>query len=404
MSNKILKKTIDALKPKEKEYTIWDNELKGFGCKITPKGKKVFLLQYRFEGRVRKYTIGTYGSPWTPEQAREEAKSILGDVAKGTDPATIKSKMKQSITVEELCIIYLETACKHKKESTLVSDRGRIKGHIIPLLGKKKAKDVTKRDIEKFIHDVAAGITAQDSKTGFKGRSIIRGGQGVATRTIGLLGAIFNFAIDTSIRTDNPVHGVKKYPYKKLTRYLSQKELVQLGEVLKSEEEKGVMHPSAIHAIRLLILTGARKSEILKARWEYVDFDNGFLRLPDSKTGAKSIPLGLSAVEYLQKMENNPSGWIISGDKEGHHLVNLQKPWDKIRKKSGLEDVRIHDLRHSFASIGASGGDSLLMIGAVLGHKKSSTTERYAHLSNSPVKQTADNISCKVAALLDGGK
>jgi integrase len=304
--------------------------------------------------------------------------------------------------LDEVSSIILPKSGEPKKASTLATDRGRIERHIKPLLGRKKVKAITGPDVERFLRDVAAGRTKADIKTIKHGRAIVRGGRGTATRTVGLLGAIFSYAVKERLRQDNPVRGIKRFRDGANERYLSNAELGRLGEALAAAERDGE-HPAVIAAIRLLALTGARRSEILSLRWEYVDLERACLRLPDSKTGAKIIRLGAPAMEVLaslSRVAGNP--YVLPGEKDGAHYVGLPRSWDRIRKRAGLEDVRLHDLRHSFASVAAGGGDSLLIIGALLGHKDSATTKRYAHLADDPLRAAAERISGRIAGAMKG--
>lgn len=261
---------------------------------------------------------------------------------------------------------------------------------------------VTRQDVERFLVDVAAGKTAADVKTGPRGRAIVEGGEGTATRTVGLLGGIFAYAIEKGMRPDNPVRGVTRYKDRASKRYLSAAELAKLGEALAAAERNS-KNRAAVAAIRLLVLTGARKSEILAARRQWVDVERGYLHLPDSKTGEKRIPLGapaLAVIAALPRVDGNP--YLLPGDKKDMHFVGLPKAWERIRARAGLDDVRLHDLRHAFGSVGASGGDSLLVIGALLGHRDAKTTQRYAHLQDDPIRAASNRISGAIAAAMAG--
>ena len=400
---RITKRAVDAAKPAERDTYLWDADLSGFGLKATPAGRKVYLVQYRLggrKGRTRRVTIGRHGSPWTPESARNEAKRLLGEVGAGRDPAEERTQTRGDLTIAELCDRYIAEGCATKKPSTVMSDKGRIECHIKPLLGRRKVTSISRPDVTRFLQDVASGKAATDLKTE-SGQPRVKGGKGVATRTVGLLGGIFTFAVEIGLRPDNPVRGVKRFKDKKFERFLSPSELAQLGDALSMAQQDGE-NPFAIAAIRLLVLTGARKSEILTLKWEHVDTERGCLRLPDSKTGAKSIPLGAAALEALSKIprvEDNP--YVIPGLK-GRHLVDLYYNWECIRKRAGLEDVRLHDLRHSFASMAVAGGSSLYLVGKVLGHEQANTTERYAHLSDDPLKAVADKTAGQIAAAMSG--
>jgi integrase len=399
-TGRISKTTVDGLTPKQADDYLWDQALKGFGVKVTPAGSKVYLVQYRLggrSGRTRRVTIGKHG-PLTPDQARREAKHILGQVANHHDVAEERRQAHKSISISQLCDLYLTEGCATKKESTLVRDRSRIERHIKPLLGRKSVKLVSQVDIGRFMQDVAAGKSARDVRTGFRGRAIVAGGKGAARECVTLLGSIFTFAVNRGLREDNPARKIKKFPARKMERFLSALELARLGETLSAAE--GRENPFAIAAIRLLLLTGARKGEIMSLRWDYVDMEGPCLRLPDSKTGAKTIPLGAAAMEVLAKLSRLESNPYVFPSISGGHFVGLQKVWERIRRQAGLEDVRLHDLRHSFASVAVAGGDSLYLVGKVLGHQQAATTERYAHLADDPVRAVADRTAEQIAAAM----
>ena len=400
MKKGIAKKNVDRLKPGE---ICWDGNLPGFGARCLPSGRVAYILKYRISGHSRWLTIGQHG-PLTPEDARKKAISFLGDVGDGIDPAEVKAREREAITVASLCDIYLAEGCATKKTSTLQVDKGRINRHIIPLLGRKKVKNITRGDIERFMRDVADGKTAVDIKTGKQGRSIVTGGKGTASRTVGLLGGIFTFAVNRGFCQDNPARGVKRFKDGRNDRYLSEKEYAKLGKALARAERDNVIPSYAIAAIRLLALTGARRSEILSLRWEFVDIERGLLNLPDSKTGHKTIILNAQAVQILRnipKIDGNP--YVICGQKTGEHLVNLRKIWVKILGLAKLKDARLHDLRHSFASMGVSEGLGLPVIGGLLGHHSPNTTKRYAHLAENPMKAGNDAIGNAISAAMNPG-
>ena len=431
MRTKITKRTVDAAQVSERDVFIWDTETKGFGLKVTPAGNKVYLTQARVKntGQLVRCTIGKHGSPWTPEMARNEAVKLLGQIASGVNPNEAQKAARRDLTMAKLCDLYVAEGCATKKPSTIASDCGRIERHIKPLLGRKYIRDVTREDVERIMREIAGGKTKADIKTKPRGRAIVKGGRGVATKTIMLLGAIFTFAVDRGMREDNPTRGIRTFKPNRHERFLSPKELARLGEVMSQSEfdfhaaeeraRRGLArksgrrnqsdppageNPFAIAAIRLLMLTGCRKNEVLSLRWDWVDFQHNMLRLPDSKTGAKVIPLASPAIDLLRQLprvEGNPH--VFPSSKGDGHFVGLQKVWARVRKKAGLADVRIHDLRHSFASVGASGGDSLYVIGKLLGHRQSATTQRYAHLADDPVRAAAERIAQQVAAAMNSG-
>ncbi len=406
MGGKLTKSKIDAAPPKEADYFLWDGDLKGFGIKIAKGGRKSYVCKYRLgNGRAaltRRMTIGAHGSPWTTDQARSEARKLLGRAANGEDPAKEKQEKKNQVTVAQLCDHYLENGVGTKKASTIATDRGRIERHIKPMLGTKKVPDVTRADVKRFLQDVAHGKTSLDQKTGPRGRSIVKGGKGTATRTVGLLGGIFSYAFDCGLIETNPVRGVKRFADQKGHRYLSQQELVALGQALINGEERG-LNPQALNILKLLIFTGARNGEIETLRWDAIDFNGGYLCLADSKTGQKTIPLKAGALEILSKLSRlGGSPFVFPAHRSDGHYQGTQKVWRIIRNMADLDDVRLHDLRHSFASIAVSGGASLPIIGALLGHTDSATTQRYAHLHDDPLKAASEAVGGKIAAAIGG--
>lgn len=409
MAAKLTKRTVDAATARDADRFVWDGDVSGFGLKVTPAGRKVYILQYRIGGRAgvtRRYTIGKHGAPWTPETARKEAERLLGDVASGRDPASAREARKRELTLTALCDQYLAEGCATKKASTLATDRARIERHIKPLLGRKRIGELTRADVERFMQDIAVGKTKADVKTKRRGRAIVRGGKGTATRTVGLLGGILSFAVERRWLAVNPARGVRRFPDRKSERFLSAAELQALGAALTQAEADG-KPMQAITAIRLLTLTGCRRGEILGLRWDWVDFERACLRLPDSKTGAKVVPLGAPALALLASLERQKDcPFVLPATKGEGHYTGLPRVWSALRKAAGLGDVRLHDLRHSFASVAAAGGDSLLMIGKLLGHRHAATTHRYAHLAPDPVKAAADRIAKAIAASMqpsDGG-
>jgi integrase len=256
---------------------VWDAAVPGFGARRQKGPAVAYVLLYRSaEGRMRRYTIGRHGAPWTPDTAREEARRLLGEVTKGSDPAAEKIAKRRAETVEELCDLYWADAVSGalmtrrrapKKASTLLSDGGRIEKHIKPLLGRMKVRAVTSSDVEMFMRAVTEGKTAKRAKTGKKrGLSNVRGGRGTASRTVGLLGAIFTYAVRNRMRGDNPVHGVMRPADGKRERRLSDEEYAALGDALRQAGNASIW-PPATAAVRFLALTGWRSGEALGLRW-----------------------------------------------------------------------------------------------------------------------------------------
>jgi integrase len=393
---RITKRSVDAAVPGEREYVIWDSEISGFGLRVYPTGRKAYCLKYRVGGgrggTVRKPTIGTHGTI-TTDQARAIAKDWFAEIRRGGDPSSARMASRDAPLMADLFERYLEDHARaHKKASSVKDDEGLIRCLLLPTFRHRKVAKVTRADVDGF-------------HKGLKGTPYR------ANRALALLSKSFNLAEVWDWRTDgtNPCRHVRKYREEKRERFLSQQELALLGSALAAAERGEVtsvrgapVSPYAVAAIRLLIFTGARRGEILGLRWEHVNFEAGRLELPDSKTGAKFIYLPPAALQLLQKLprvEGNPH--VIVGGKPGAALVNLREPWVAIRQAADLGDLRIHDLRHSFASVGATGGMSLPIIGALLGHKETATTARYAHLSDDPLRSAANSIGSKIADALD---
>ena len=412
MAKKITKRVVDSEGPGNKDRFLWDTEIKGFGVKVTPAGRRIYVLQYRINGRLRRYTIGRHGSPWTPHSARAEAARLAGLVASGVDPMEVKADMEGDRSVRHLCDEYLEAAPpiilkrfgRPKKASTLETDRSNLERHVKPLLGRRSIRSLTKRDIERFQQGVADGKTRKDVKTKPRGRAIVRGGRGTAARSLMALSTVLSYAVEQGYIRENVAHGVAAFKMAERDRSLSSTELERLGEALRAAERAGT-NTYVIAALRLLLLTGCRKSEILTLKWDWVDFERARLRLPDSKTGKKVVPLGapaLAVLRSLPRIEGNDH--VLPGSVDGSHLVGLQKVWTRIRNRAGLKGLRIHDMRHAFATIAVASGDSLFLVGKVLGHSQASTTQRYAHVRDDPLQAVAERAYSTIAAALEDRK
>lgn len=439
-TGKLTKRVVDAIKPGAARVLWYDTELKGFGLKVEPSGVMTWIVEYRAGagGRAaakRRLTLGKAGA-LTPDEARLLAKDALAKVHAGEDPAATKASTRAAKTVAELCDTYLRDAEAGnvigrrgtiKKASTLVSDRGRIERHIKPLLGENLVRDVSRADIERFLRDVANGKTAADIRTKKRGRAIVTGGKGTATRTVRLLGGMFSYAIEHGMRSDNPTHGVRKFADRQGMRHLSTDELARLGAALREAETIGLawnakdggsskhlpkldanrrslISPHAVAAIRLLVLTGCRLGEILQLQWANVDLERGLLMLPDSKTGAKAVVIGAPAMEVLGSIPRiEGCDYVIAGDKPGQPRSDLKRPWAMIRRAAGLDDVRLHDLRHTYASHGAAAGMGLTVVGRLLGHADVKTTNRYSHFDADPLRRAANAIGGALNAAMGNG-
>jgi integrase len=394
----ITKRSVEAASPEAERFTLWDTELRGFGLRVTPAGTKTFIVRYRAgggrRGTLRQYVIGQYGA-LTPAEARNLARRALAEAAKGGDPQAAKAASRAELTVAELCDLYLCEGCTTKKASTIYIDRTRIARHIKPLLGLCKVSDVDKSMIERFMRDVAAGKTMSPDAP------YVRGGKPAAARAVGLLSGIFAFAVERRMRSDNPAKAVTRYPDVKRERFLSPKELASLSAALSALEADGY-HKAPLAVLRLLALTGARKNEIARLRWCEVEAERRLIRLGDSKTGAKVIPLGAAALAFLDALPRS-SPYVFPDPRDvSQPIHNVDWTWVRVRSRAGLDGVRVHDLRHSFASAGLASGQALHLIGKLLGHSQVSTTSRYAHLADDPVRAAADRISNTIAGAMTG--
>jgi integrase len=379
-----------------------------FGARRQKDGVSYFLKYRTAGGRQRWYTIGRHGVPWTPDMAREEALRTLGEVAKGGDPAGNKQAARHTITMGELCGRYLADAeagrllvrgGRPKKEGTLAADRGRVLGHIVPLLGGVPVTAVTRQDVEKFMHQVAAGETKKPpNKVRPRGVSRVRGGRGVATRTIGLLGAIFAYATERGLCRDNPAHGIRKFAENRRERRLTESEYAALGEALQRAE--GTIWPPAIACLRFLALTGWRSGEALALRWKDVDLARRTAMLPDTKTGKSMRPLSDAACAVLRDIGRRGDNELVFQATRGDgFMLGFKKFARRIVAAGGLPaDITPHILRHSFSSLAADLGYSEPTIAALIGHKGQTVTSRYVHSADAVLLAAADAVANETSA------
>lgn len=381
---KLTKRAVEATETRASEYFVWDDDVPGFGLRVLPSGRKGYVVQYRAGRRSRRISLGP-STVLTCEQARTRAITVVAAARNGEDPAAKRDADREAITVSELAERFdREHISVRLKETTAKGYRRMVERVILPALGSHRVTEVTRADIAKLHHDM---------------RHIPYD----ANRCIEIISKMFNLAEMWGLRPDgsNPRKHLKKYPEEKRERFLSAAELRRVGEVLREMEDEGVELASAIAATRLLILTGCRLGEIMRLKWEYVDFHHSALHLPDSKTGAKTVHLGQPAADVLKSIAHiEGNSWVITGTVWGAPLYDLQPFWQRVRARAGLKDVRIHDLRHTFASTAVAAGHGLPMIGKLLGHTQVQTTARYAHLGVEPVKIAADAVSSQLAASL----
>ena len=402
--SKITKRTLDRLRPDPagRDRFLWDagdGALKGFGVRVKPSGVASYIVQYRNnEGRTRRLALGRVGV-LTPEEARREAGDKLKEATTGGDPSAERHAARKAMTVAELCDWYLKDAAVRVKPSTLAMDRSRIECHVKPLLGRRTVAALTLTDIERFQADIAAGRTAKPRPE--KGRTgSATGGRGVASRTVGMLGTILEFARRNRIISENPTRGVRRFPDEKRRRFLSIDELTALGKAMREAEDEGE-NRTGIAAARALLLTGCRKMEILALSWEWLDAR--CLRLGDTKSGAQLRPIGAAAVDHLDSQpKREECEFVFPANRGDGHFVGLPRVLERLCARAGLMDVTVHTLRHSFAAVAAELGFSELTIAGLLGHKVPGITARYAHVPDSALVAAADRVAARIAAALDG--
>nr|WP_036288906.1 site-specific integrase [Methylocystis sp. ATCC 49242] len=409
---RLTKRVVDDSKPRSSAYFIWCSDLQGFGCRVHPTGKRVYYVDYRNAGGARKrMKIGDHGKI-TTDEARKMALATLGGVVKGDDPLTERTTRRESITVKELCADYMAAAEKGlifgkkrrpKKPSTISQDHARIDRHIVPLLGKKLVKELTRADVAKFIRDVTTGKTALDLPSDKpRGRVIVRGGAGTAARAANFLGAVLTWAVHEGIIDSNPAHGVKRQADQKRTRRLTPDEYRALGNALRQAEDEMATWQGVAGA-RLITLTGCRLGEIAKLRWSEVDEAAGCFRLQDTKEGASTRPMGRAVFDILAGVDRvDGSPYVLPAVRGTGAYGGLTGFFEKVAARAGLQGVTPHTMRHSFASTAADLGFAESTIAAMLGHAAGSVTARYVHHLDAVLIAAADRVAARISAMLDG--
>jgi integrase len=404
------KRSVDGLEPRGAPYDVFDGALKGFHVRVHPSGAKVYRLKYSVGGKQRAMAIGEHGAPWTPDSARNRAEVLRGSVKDGGDPiaeraaktSALAEAERRAISLAALIERWLEegkAAAPNKRQSSWEHDASRLRRHIIPLLGKVPANKLKRADIERAQQDIANGKTAVDERTGKRGRAIVRGGRAVARGAIVSLSSCLSWAVAQEILEDNPVVKVKKFAPVKRERFLTGEEAARLLRTIQAMEAENSLSPSHGDCFRLLMLTGARRREVSNLSWAEVDLERCHIKLPPSrsKTGEKIIVLNSHAAAILAGRKGTGMYVFPSSRGPKSPMQDLQKPWDKVRRRARLSDLRLHDLRHSFASFAVADGASLSLIAKALGHTQIATTERYAHLGDDPVKQLAERVGARIA-------
>ncbi len=382
---KLTKRIVEALEmPTGKDILLWDDGVPGFGLRVKASGTKSYIIQYRAPGgQSRRLTLGRHGI-LTAEEARTMAKIELAKVAQGNDPALVRKDERQAPNMRELAADYLERhAIPKKRPASVRDDRSMLDRFILPRLGARKVRDLGRREVEALVLSLRA--------TPYQ-----------ANRVRALLSKMFSLAVGWGWRSDNPVKGVEKFGEEKRDRWLKDDELARLFAVLEAHANQ-----RAANAVRLLLLTGARRSEVLKATWDQFDFERGVWRKPAHTTKQKRtehLPLSGQALALLSAIreEGEESRYVFPGNADGKPLTDIKKFWQGVLAEAGIEDARLHDLRHTHASHLVSSGMSLAIVGRLLGHTQAQTTHRYAHLADDPLRAAAEHFGAKAEAL--GGK
>ena len=402
---KLTKRLVDTIRPDpagRRDVFAWDNELRGFGVRMKPSGAATYLVQYRNrEGRTRRLAIGKLGT-LTPEQARGLARDKLVEATKGADPSAERHAVKTAMTVAEICDLYLTEGARRIKPSTLAMDRSRIERHVKPLIGRRSVRSLTPEDIERVQLDIAAGKTARKRANGRGGATT--GGKGVAARTVGMLGTIFEVARRRRLIRENPARGVARLPEGKQRRFLSLDKIAALGAAMREAAEDVRENRTGLAAIRFLLLTGLRRMEALALPWEWVDAQTRCIRFGDTKSGAQLRPIGAPAAAMLGSLPRaDGARFVFPADRGNGHFVGLPRVLARLCGRAGLSGITVHVLRHSFAAAAAEMGFSELTIAGLLGHSVPGVTARYAHVPDRALITAADQVSARIAATLDGG-
>lgn len=408
---KLTKRFVESTLPAESDYVLWDEELPGFGLRVFKSGRRSYLIQYRCGGRSRRYTIGLHGI-WTPETARQEAKAQLGRIAQGDDPAEARLLDHQAITIRTLCERYtsdmeagliLGRKGTPKKPRTISTDISRINAHIIPLIGTRRVKDFTKADAVRLMREIMAGKSRRIQKTNkLRGKSIVRGGAGTASRTLGLLGGILSYAIEIGVIEYNPAHGLKRPKDNVRQRRLNQREYGLLGEMLR-EASTDCTYETTVEVIRLLAMTGCRRSEVIGLMWNEIDWECSCLRLEDSKTGFSVRPVGLPVIEALEERSKAAEGsYVFPSASYESAFGGFVRHWRDLFRGTALSDITPHVLRHSFASLANDLGFTEVTIAALVGHAHGTITSRYIHSIDANLVSAADTMAGFIQGLLDG--
>ena len=381
---KLTNKKIDQLIPDTKSYIVWDNEIRGFGVRVSLNSKKTFILKYRVgqgrSARVRKPVIGTYGV-MKVDEARKIARKWLLEASEGNDPKEVD---KTSILLKDFCNVYLQQHANIKKKlSSVIEDKRLMRLHIIPNFGNICLKEITRSMITK--HHQSMYQTPHG-----------------ANRFLSLMSKMMNLAERWEYRplNSNPCRHIERYKEEGRQIYLSMEQIEKIGHVIKQMEQTESIF--VLSAIKLLLFTGRRTGEILTLKWDYIDFENSKMNLPDTKTGAKSFFFSPTVKQILLNLPNK-EGFVFKSVLKDKRVTTVRHIWKKICKLAKIENVRVHDLRHTYASLAVQNGYSLPIISKMLGHADIKTTQRYAHLHDDPVNQAVEKIDQQLDNLFKVG-
>jgi integrase len=383
IAEKLSKTVVERIKATDQDVVVWDNTLPGFGVRVKPSGVRSYIIQYRNRNTSasRRLTIGQHGPLLTFDQAKKQARAMLADAMRGEDPVEIRKTARRAPSITDLAVDYMERhAVPKKRPKSVRDDRAMLDNIILPKLGAKKVDAIGRRDIE------AIQIAMKDRPY-------------QANRVLSLLSKMFNLAVEWKWRPDNPVRGVERYQEQKRERWLSDEELRHLCAVLNE-------HPNtrAANAVRLQLLTGARLGEVLTSRKEDFDLHREIWTKPSHQTKQKRtehLPLSAQAlilVTLIIETSHADSPFLFPGNKPGQPLREIKKFWSAVMRKAGIANYRRHDNRHTYASHLVSSGLSLEIVGRLLGHTTATTTKRYAHLADDPLRAAADRFGSKIAS------
>lgn len=409
----LTKRAVDAAKPRAERYFLWCSDLAGFGVRVYPGGKKVFVAQVRVGRFQRRVTIGLYGA-YTVEQARKRAAEIIRAAAEGRDPQREKREARNALSVAELCTEYLDAARaglvmtrfkRPKRPATVSIDEGRVARHIVPLIGTISARDLRRADVQRMADAIAKGKTAGVFKgkaegTKPRGRAVVTGGSGTAARVVELLGGVYSWAEKRElVPGPNPVHGIETARGEARDRVLSADELQALGSALAASNRT---MPMAAAAVRLIALAGLRREEACALRWSEIDLAGCCLRLETTKTGRSMRPIGKPARDLLQSLPRLSDEWVFP-NRGATGRAELKGSIAALFDTAGLRDARSHDLRRTFGSIAADEGYGDATIAELLGHSRRGVTQRhYIRRPDAALVAAADRVSRRIAGAMAG--